>query len=137
MDNDYAQILDAFIHSISQISSEIEIYSIAKALSSLDIKYIDFLKEVIQSSDIYLNVSKPLADIFAYLIGDGEEIYSHLNCRFIGKNLRVFLKVLDNFFKKGSSIVGICLLVLGLDMFLSKSFTILINVIIDSIKNNN
>lgn len=50
MDNDYAQILDAFIHSISQISSETEIYSIAKALSSLDIKYTDFLKEVIQAS---------------------------------------------------------------------------------------
>ena len=86
MNNDYVQILDTFIHSISQISSETEIYSIAKALSSLDIKYIDFLKEVIQESDIYQNVNKPLADIFAYLIGNGEEIDSHLNCRFIGKN---------------------------------------------------
>ena len=137
MDNDYAQILDAFIHSISQISSETEIYSIAKALSSLDIKYTDFLKEVIQASDIYQNVSKPLADIFAYLIGDSEEIDSYINCRFIGKNIRVFLKVLDNFFKKGFFTVGICLSVLGLNMCLSISFTILINAIIDSFKKNN
>ena len=52
------------------------------------------------ASDIYQNVSKPLADIFAYLIGDSEEINSPLNCRFISKNLRVFLKVFDIFLKK-------------------------------------
>ena len=91
MDNDYAQILNAFIHSISQISSETEIYSIDKALSSLDIMYTDFLKEVIQAaSDIYQNVSKPLADIFAYLIGDGEEIDSQLIVYLLVKTLGSF-----------------------------------------------
>ena len=133
---DYAKILDSFIHSISQIKSiSTEEKSIKNALTSLDSKYEDFLKEEISTLTVYQTKIESLVKIFNDVIGEEGEITDIINCKFIGKNVKVVLKLLDNSLGKDFYTVGICLLVAGLAMCISISFTILLNIILDSLKN--
>ena len=133
---DYAKILDSFINSISQIkSTSTNAKSIKNALTSLDSKYDDFLREEISTLDVYQTKIESLVKIFNDVIGEEGEITDIINCKFIGKNVKVVLKLLDNSLGKDFYTVGICLLVAGLAMCFSISFTILLNIILDSLKN--
>ena len=133
---DYAIILDSFIDSISKIKSiSTGDKSIKNALTSLDSKYNDFLKEEISTLTVYQTKIESLVKIFNDVIGEEGEITDIINCKFIGKNVKVVLKLLDNSLGKDFYTVGICLLVAGLAMCISISFTILLNIILDSLKN--
>jgi hypothetical protein len=105
------------------------------ALTSLDSKYNDFLQEEISTLTVYQTKIESLVKIFNDVIGEEGEITDIINCKFIGKNVKVVLKLLDNSLGKDFYTVGICLLVAGLAMCISISFTILLNIILDSLKN--
>jgi hypothetical protein len=72
-----------------------------------------------------------MTNIFEDIAGGGQ-LLSILNCKFIGKNVRVILRYLDKSLGKSFYNVGICLSVAGVAMFISIAFTILLNIIINS-----
>ena len=125
------EILDFFITSILKSNSE-EDYSIKKALSALNTAYENFLRAETGSLDIYISTVEQLTSIFENIAGDDGNIYSILNCKFIGKNVRVLLKYLDKSLGKSFYNVGITLSVAGIGLLVSISFTILLNVIINT-----
>ena len=100
------------------------------ALASLEGNYENFLKAEENSLDFFKNKIVGLTSIFTSIIGDGD-ITSLLNCKFIGKNVRVILKTLEKALGKNVNSVGISLLIAGIAMCFSISFTILLNIIIN------
>ena len=133
--NDYVKILDTIIESISDIKTGTN--SISSALTSLDTKYTSFLDEEISTLTLYQNTISSLVNIFINITGEDNEITNIINCKFIGKNVKVVLKFLENSLGKDFYTVGICLLVVGLASCISISFTILLNLILDAMKANN
>ena len=132
---DNAKILDAFIHSVSEIKSQSDENGIYKALESLREKYVGFLTKETDTLTIYNDTISSLTKIFKDVLGNENTTISDiLNCRFIGKNVKVLLKNLDKSLGKDFYTVGICLVVAGLAMCFSISFTILLNIIITKSK---
>ena len=125
----YAEIIDAFINSI-KISKNGQDGSINKALAELDAKYKSFIEAENNNINVYKNTIEKLTNIFEEVAG-GDKLLSILNCKFIGKNVRVMLRYLDKSLGKSFYNVGICLTVAGVAMFVSIAFTILLNIIIN------
>ena len=125
----YAEVIDAFINSI-KISKNGQDGSINKALDELNKKYKDFIDAENNNINVYKNTIEKLTNIFEEVAG-GDKLLSILNCKFIGKNVRVILRYLDKSLGKSFYNVGICLTVAGVAMFVSIAFTILLNIIIN------
>ena len=125
----YAEVIDAFINSI-KISKNGQDGSINKALAELDEKYQSFIEAENNNINVYKNTIEKLTNIFEEVAG-GDKLLSILNCKFIGKNVRVMLRYLDKSLGKSFYNVGICLTVAGVAMFVSIAFTILLNIIIN------
>ena len=129
----HAQKIDAIIDSI-RYSNNGEENSINKNLEELNNKYGLFIEAENNNLDVYKNTIEQMTQIFEDIAGGGQ-LLSILNCKFIGKNVRVILKYLDQSLAKSFYNVGICLSVAGVAMFISIAFTILLNIIISSSSN--
>jgi len=125
----HAEKIDAIIDSI-RYSNNGGVKSINKALELLDDKYEEFIKAENDNLDVYKNTIEQMTQIFEDVAG-GDKLLSILNCKFIGKNVRVMLRYLDKSLGKSFYNVGICLTVAGVAMFVSIAFTILLNIIIN------
>jgi len=125
----HAEKIDAIIDSI-RYSNNGGVKSINKALELLDDKYKEFIKAENDNLDVYKNTIEQMTQIFEDVAG-GDKLLSILNCKFIGKNVRVMLRYLDKSLGKSFYNVGICLTVAGVAMFVSIAFTILLNIIIN------
>ena len=124
-----AKVVDAFIESIRSSSNGAE-GSINNALTKLDVAYQNFINAENENLDVYKDTIDDLTLIFENVAG-GDKLLSILNCKFIGKNVRVMLRYLDKSLGKSFYNVGICLTVAGVAMFVSIAFTILLNIIIN------
>ena len=130
---DYAKILDHFIASIKWAKDEASAAtSIYNSLNSLKSNYEDFLTEETRVLTIYRNSISSLTQIFNKFSGEEGDAFSIINCKFIGKNVKVILKYLENSLGKSFYTVGICLITSGLSLLVSISFTILLNSILSS-----
>ena len=130
---DYAKILDQFIASIKWAKDETDrVISIYNSLNSLKFNYEEFLKAETDSLTIYRNSISSLTQIFNKFSGEEGDAFSIINCKFIGKNVKVILKYLENSLGKSFYTVGICLVTSGLSLLVSISFTILLNSILSS-----
>jgi len=125
----HAEKIDAIIDSI-RYSNNGGVKSINKALELLDKQYEEFIKAENDNLDVYKNTIEQMTQIFEDVAG-GDKLLSILNCKFIGKNVRVMLRYLDKSLGKSFYNVGICLTVAGVAMFVSIAFTILLNIIIN------
>ena len=134
--SDYIKIVNAFISSISKLSSQDSTNVINTALKSLDKKYTEFLLSETETLAIYQRTIGRLVNIFIDVVGEDKDISGIINCKFIGKNVKVILKFLEKALGSNIYTVGICLLVSGCAMCVSISFTILLNIILDSISKN-
>ena len=94
-------------------------------------KYDTFLDEKKGILGVYRDVISGLTDIFTDLLGNGN-IYSLINCLFIGKNVKVILLNLEKSLGTNFYNVGVCLLTSGVAMLVSISFTILLNIIFNT-----
>ena len=102
--------------------------SIAKSLNKLNGAYNDFLTKESETLGEYRNAISSLTNIFNNLVGNGN-IYSLINCLFIGKNVKIILKNLGKTLGTNFYNVGISLTIAGISMLVSISFTILLNII--------
>jgi hypothetical protein len=128
----YAEIIDAFIDSI-RISKNGLDGSINKAIEQLDEKYKSFINAENNNINVYKNTIEKLTNIFEEVAG-GDKLLSILNCKFIGKNVRVMLRYLDKSLGKSFSNLGVCLAAAGVVMYISIAFTILLNLLLSSLK---
>ena len=130
---DNAKILDAFITSIkNELDTTSGVKSIKNALSELLTAYETFLTDETSSLQTYKESITSLTSIFKKFAGEEGDAFSIINCKFIGKNVKVILKYLKNSLGKSFYTVGVCLLTSGIGMLVSISLTILLNSIINS-----
>ena len=132
--NLYANVIDHFIKSI-KTASETDVASNTKSIKSildiLDTKYTDFLEGQTSSLDIFNRTITDLTDIFNEFAGEDGDAFSIVNCTFIGRNVKVILKNLEKSLGTNIYTVGIILIVAGLALCISISFTILLNILIN------
>jgi hypothetical protein len=103
-------------------------------LTNVADKYDNYLEAEADSLDVYNNTISGLIYVFDKYAGNGTA-FSILNCKFIGKNIKILLKYLDKSLGKSFYTIGICLDVAGFTMLFSISFTILLHIILQ-IKEN-
>lgn len=132
---DYAEVIDHIIDSI-RYSQDEGAKSIKKALEGLNTQYTAFITAENTNLDVYKTTIEELTDIFDEVAGDGK-LMSIVNCKFIGKNVKVILRYLDKALGKNFYSVGICLTLAGVALFISIAFTILLMVILDTKKSAN
>ena len=91
-------IHNAFESILSQEKSTVSdsFISLEESLTELDTKYTNFLTAEVDSLRAFQTAISSLANIFQGVVGDNG-IYGILNCKFIGRNVRVMLKNLDMF----------------------------------------
>ena len=130
--SDKVKILDTFIDAINKEKDSTNENSIAKALSILEGAYDDFLSTEVSSLGTYKSSITSLTSIFNKFAGEEGDAFSIINCKFVGRNVKVILKYLKNSLGKSFYTVGVCLLTSGVGMLVSISLTILLNAIINS-----
>ena len=130
--SDKVKILDTFINAINKEKDSTNSNSIAKALSILEGAYDDFLSTEVSSLGTYKSSITSLTSIFNKFAGEEGDAFSIINCKFVGRNVKVILKYLKNSLGKSFYTVGVCLLTSGVGMLVSISLTILLNAIINS-----
>ena len=109
--------------------------SIRNAIEKINEKYDDFLETEISGLRVFKNAIHGLTVIFEDLIGKKDKFSSFLNCKFMGKNIKVVLKFLEKCLGDNFYTVGVCLLLAGCSLAVAISFTILLIAIInDSVK---
>ena len=142
--NNNINVINAFIKSIkmsksSSISNTTvdttemkETNNIEVILEDLKIKYNSFIQTQIDSLTKFSDNINQLAEIFNRFDGERNRnnIYSIINCKFIGKNVKVILKNFEELLGNIIYTVGICLEISGISMLISIALTILLNSII-------
>ena len=124
---DSATQVSAFINSVKKAKTDLE-----PILTELIGKYNRFIQAQSNSLGTFSNTINSLAEIFNRFAGEGNDsnVYSIINCKFIGRNVKIILKNLEESLGQSFYTVGICLVISGISMLLSIAFTILLNSII-------
>ena len=130
------KVINAFIQNINTAKKEItttdaDTKSIDYALKTLNQKYeayIDKQSEILQE---FKSKIDDLAGIFIPFTGANGGFFKLVNCKFIGKNIRIILKTLDKSLGTNIYNVGVTMITTGLAMCFSISFTILLNIILN------
>ena len=130
-------IIDAekFAYDISQSG-----FPIKKVLEELNTNYTKFLKIEKDGITMFKENIQNITSLFQQFLGNdtSTDFFSFLNCKFIGNNIRVLLKTLDNSLGGDVYDMGIILLVEGFAMAFSIIFTLLyismLNESIDKMK---
>jgi len=144
--NNNINVINAFIKSIkisksSAISTTIvdttemkETNNIEVILEDLKIKYNSFIQTQIDSLTKFSDNINQLAEIFNRFDGEknNNNIYSIINCKFIGRNVKVILKNFEELLGNIIYTVGVCLEISGISMLISIALTILLNSIINA-----
>ena len=108
-----------------------DINSIEDALAILNKKYELFLEGQTRGLGIIKGQITGLTDIFTTFVGE-KGPFEIINCKFIGNNVKIILKSLENSLGNKIYSVGISMTIAGYSMCLSISFTILLNFILNN-----
>ena len=100
-------------------------------IDALKEKYNAFLDQYIMALQEFENILNNITSEIKKYIGDGDAIFSFINGKFIGLNLKVMLKYLKTALGKDVKTIGILLVIVGCSLALSISSTILLIVIIN------
>ena len=135
---DNIKVVDAFIESINTAKSIVSspttstnTKSIENVLKILDDQYSSFLRTQSSSLVSIKDAISTFTSIFNDLAGEGGA-FDAINCLFIGNNIRIILNSLEKSLGENIRTVGITLTTTGLGMCLSISFTILLNIILNT-----
>lgn len=96
--------------------------------------YLEGYIDVLGKLNITVN---QINDIFKEYNNDEGGLFSFMNCKFIGINLRIMLNYIKSYLGNQIYIIGICLLIVGCSLAISISSSILLIIIIDLFKNEN
>ena len=123
-----------FLNNANKVSNQNSFISKLNNLKNIYDLYLEQYIKALDSSKIILN--KITGKLKQYSNLD-EGIFSFINGKFIGLNLKVMLKYLKTVLGKDIKTIGICLFVVGCSLALSISSTILLIVIINITIDNN
>ena len=108
-----------------------------KVLDDLKDTYLKYLNQYINALDSFKVILNNITNKLKKYINKDEGIFSFIDCRFIGTNLKVMLKYLKSILGGNVKTIGFCLSVIGCSLGLSISSTILLIVIINIDIDNN
>ena len=128
--DNFGKIVDKITSSIKYIETE-NGNSILKQASDVNTAYKTYLTGAKNALDGYTLKFTPLTAIYDNFVGNGS-IMGFINCAFLGKNVKVMLKYLDDSVGNQFKTLGITVLVNGVAMGLSICFIILLVIIVNS-----
>jgi len=123
---DYAKIISSIVDLVGKLNAD----QFAGKLQGLEEKYNQYMDSYIQMLKFLKDTIGGLIGQLRDTVGDGK-IFSFLNGKFIGINIKIILKYLKYSLGQDLYTVGLCLIIVGLSLILSISSTILLIVIIN------
>ena len=106
-------------------------------MTDLQTKYYEFLGSYVHALDFFnATIDRIAGPLNEYTNEDGE-MFSFINCKFIGTNLKILLKYLHEALGGNFYTIGVCLILVGFSMALSICFTIFLIVVINSSVDSN
>jgi len=134
-----AQIISDTLKFVDEANKEGDIKYYRQTLEDLKSAYKAYLGKYVDALDTFNNTISKITNKLDKYTG-GSEMFSFINCSFVGTNLKIILKYLKEIFGGDIYTIGVCLILSGCSMALSISFTILlivvINVSVDENKKN-
>ena len=118
------------ISKIIELTGNLKVHPFKTYLNNLESKYNSYMQS-------YIYMIEFLEETIGGLIGELREtvgnvsLFSFLNGKFIGTNIKIILKYLKYSLGQDLYTVGLCLIIVGCSLILSISSTILLNVIIN------
>ena len=128
--DNFGKIVDKITSSIKYIDNE-NGNSILNQASDVNTAYNKYLTDAKDALDGYTLKFTPLTAIYDNFVGNGS-IMGFINCAFLGKNVKVMLKYLDDSVGNQFKTLGITVLVNGVAMAFSICFIILLVIIVNS-----
>ena len=129
--NNQAQIVSDTLELLDNANSDTNVKSFLYILNKLKESYEEYLDQYIIALDEFKVILNKITGKLREYINDDDGIFSFINGKFIGLNLKVMLKYLKTALGKDVKTIGICLIIVGCSLALSISSTILLIVIIN------
>ena len=136
--NSNGSIINSIIYMQETANKDIDTEStpesnkyIKGAIELINGAYDTFLNIQIRSVHNFRMAIHSLTGIFSGLISPESPLSDFLNCKFIGKNIKVVLKFLESSLGGNFYSAGICLLIAGFSLAISIIFTILLIIILN------
>ena len=126
----YATILEEIDQMVEKANKDSDTNSLINAIRQLKGDYNSFLTVYTQQLRQFLGVIHRITNIVRTYSGDND-LFSFLNGKFIGTNLKIILKYLKYSLGVDLYTVGVMLIVVGFSLALSVSSTIILIVIIN------
>ena len=123
---DYANIISRIV----DLALKLKDTSFTNPLTNLKTAYEAYLQSYIDMIDFLKTTIRDLIGELRDTVGNGS-LFSFLNGKFIGTNIKIILKYLKYSLGQDLYTVGLCLILVGCSLILSISSTILLNVIIN------
>ena len=124
--NDYANIISRIV----DLALKLKDTSFTNPLTNLKTAYNNYMQSYIDMIDFLKTTIRDLIGELRDTVGNGS-LFSFLNGKFIGTNIKIILKYLKYSLGQDLYTVGLCLIIVGCSLILSISSTILLNVIIN------
>ena len=129
--DNFGKIVDKIIGAIKYIDDSNNGNSILKQARDVNTAYGTYLTDAKDALDGYTLKFTPLTAIYDNFVGNGS-IMGFINCAFLGKNVKVMLKYLDDSVGNQFKSLGIIVLFNGVAMAFSICFIILLVIIVNS-----
>ena len=126
-----AQIVSDTLYLLDEANKPSDPNSFIFILDDLKKVYNQYLDQYITALDEFNEILHKITGKLRSYINDDDSIFSFINGKFIGLNLKVMLKYLKTALGKDVKTIGICLDIVGCSLALSISSTILLIVIIN------
>ena len=126
---DYAEIISTIVDLVNKLNDESD-GSFKNKLNKLNKTYDEYIGSYIGMANFLKETINGLIGQLRETVGDGQ-IFSFLNGKFIGTNIKIILKYLKYSLGQDLYTVGVCLILVGCSLVLSISSTILLIVIIN------
>ena len=123
---DYANIISRIV----DLALKLKDTSFTDPLTNLKTAYNNYMQSYIDMIDFLKTTIRSLIGELRDTVGNGS-LFSFLNGKFIGTNIKIILKYLKYSLGQDLYTVGLCLIIVGCSLILSISSTILLNVIIN------
>ena len=117
-------IIDKIISAQNAANSDTS--GIKYAIEQSNTEYLKFLDGEIRVLGEFRNCIALITDIYDDWVNENDKFLSFLNCKFMGKNIKVVLKFLEKSLGGHFKTVGICLLISGFSLAIAIIFTILL-----------
>ena len=130
---DYAIIISSIVEMVNKLGPDSDSNSFLYKVNLLEKKYHSYLDSYIDMLVFLNNTIGSLIGEIKGKVGNGQ-LFSFVNGKFIGINIKIILKYLKYSLGEDLYTVGICLIIVGCSLILSISSTIILNIIINIIR---